>query len=145
MAQKKVLEILKLIEFLNEEVKEVSKRLSRVTPKEVSEKLGTLALIREKILNLQVDLPQEIETKLSQISPSIESEPNPLDSNFGFRNAEFGIISRIVDLSVSRMVKDYGTTRLSDDETILSELLSKTPDWRRRRRIGSPEYRPDRI
>jgi len=72
MAQKKVLEILKLIEFLNEEVKEVSKRLSRVTPKEVSEKLGTLALIREKILNLQVDLPQEIETKLSQIYPSLD-------------------------------------------------------------------------
>jgi hypothetical protein len=36
MAQKKVSEVLKLIEFLNEEVKEVSKRLSRVTPKEVS-------------------------------------------------------------------------------------------------------------
>ena len=72
MSQKKVLEVLKLIEFLNEEVKEVSKRLSRVTPKEVSEKLGTLALIREKILNLQMDFPQEIETKLSQIYPSLD-------------------------------------------------------------------------
>jgi len=30
-------EILKLVEFLNEEVKEVSKRLSRITPKEISE------------------------------------------------------------------------------------------------------------
>ena len=72
MSQKKVLEVLKLIEFLNEEVKEVSKRLSRVTPKEVSEKLGTLALIREKILNLQMDFPPEIETKLSQIYPSLD-------------------------------------------------------------------------
>ncbi|MDI6763080.1 MAG: hypothetical protein QME83_08615 [Thermodesulfobacteriota bacterium] len=72
MPQKKVSEVLKLIEFLNEEVREVSKRLSRVTPKEVSEKLGTLALIREKILNLQMDLPQEIETKLSQIYPSLD-------------------------------------------------------------------------
>jgi len=72
MAQKKVSEILKLVEFLNEEVKEVSKRLSRVTPKEVSEKLGTLALLREKILNLQIDFPQEIETKLSALYPSID-------------------------------------------------------------------------
>ena len=72
MPQKKVLEVLKLIEFLNGEVREVSKRLSRVTPKEVSEKLGTLALIREKILNLQMDFPQEIETKLSQIYPSLD-------------------------------------------------------------------------
>ncbi|MBM4278626.1 MAG: hypothetical protein FJ130_12220 [Deltaproteobacteria bacterium] len=72
MSQKKVAEILKLVEFLNEEVKEVSKRLSRVTPKEVSEKLGTLALIREKILNLQIEFPQEIETKLSQIYPSLD-------------------------------------------------------------------------
>jgi hypothetical protein len=72
MAQKKVSEILKLVEFLNEEVKEVTKRLSRVTPKEVSEKLGTLALLREKILNLQIDLPQEIETKLSALYPSID-------------------------------------------------------------------------
>ena len=67
MSQKKISEILKLIEFLNEEVKEVSKRLSRVTPKEVSEKLGTLALLREKILNLQLNLPQEIEIKLSEL------------------------------------------------------------------------------
>lgn len=72
MALKKVSEILKLVEFLNEEVKEVSKRLSRVTPKEVSEKLGTLALLREKILNLRLDLPQEIETKLSQLYPLID-------------------------------------------------------------------------
>jgi hypothetical protein len=72
MAQKKVSEILKLVEFLNEEVKEVSKRLSRVTPKEVSEKLGTLALLRGKILNLQIDLPQEIETKLSALYPSLD-------------------------------------------------------------------------
>lgn len=72
MSQRKVAEILKLIEFLNEEVKELSKRLSRITPKEVSEKLGTLALIREKILNLQVEVPQELETKLSQIYPSLD-------------------------------------------------------------------------
>jgi hypothetical protein len=71
MSQKKVSEILKLVEFLNEEVKEVSKRLSRITPKEVSEKLGTLALLREKILSLQVDLPQEIEKKLSDLYPAI--------------------------------------------------------------------------
>jgi len=72
MAQKKVSEILKLVEFLNEEVKEVSKRLSRVTPKEVSEKLGTLALLREKILALPVDLPQDLEKKLSDLYPSID-------------------------------------------------------------------------
>ena len=57
MAQKRIMEVIKLVEFLNEEVKEVSKRLSRVTPREVSEKLGTLALLREKVLNLQVDVP----------------------------------------------------------------------------------------
>ncbi len=72
MSQKKVLEILKLVEFLNEEIKEVTKRLSRVTPKEVSEKLGTLALLREKILHLQLDLPQEIESKLSALYPVID-------------------------------------------------------------------------
>jgi hypothetical protein len=72
MSQKKILEILRLVEFLNGEVKEVSKRLSRVTPKEVSEKLGALALLREKILNLQVDLPHEIEKKLSELYPSID-------------------------------------------------------------------------
>ena len=72
MTQKKVSEILKLVEFLNEEVKEVSKRLSRVTPKEVSEKLGTLALLREKILSLQVDLPQDVERKLFDLYPSID-------------------------------------------------------------------------
>jgi len=72
MAQKKVSAVIKLVEFLNEEVREVSKRLSRVTPKEVSEKLGTLALLREKILNLPIDLPQEIETKLSQLYPSLD-------------------------------------------------------------------------
>ena len=72
MSQKRILEILKLVEFLNEEVKEVSKRLSRVTPKEVSEKLGALALLREKVLNLQVDLPQDLEKKLSELYPAIE-------------------------------------------------------------------------
>jgi len=72
MAQKKVSEILKLVEFLNEEVKEVSKRLSRVTPKEVSEKLGALALLREKILNLQIDLPQDLEKKLSEYYPILD-------------------------------------------------------------------------
>ncbi len=72
MSQRKVAEILKLIEFLNEEVKELSKRLSRVTPKEVSEKLGTLALIREKILNLQIEVPADLEAKLSQIYPSLD-------------------------------------------------------------------------
>ena len=72
MAAKKISEILKLVEFVNDEVKEVSKRLTRVTPKEVSEKLGTLALVREKILNLQVDLPPEIEKKLSELYPSLD-------------------------------------------------------------------------
>jgi hypothetical protein len=72
MSQKKISEIIKLVEFLNEEVKEVSKRLSRVTPKEVSEKLGALALLREKILNLQVDLSQDIEKKLTDLYPSID-------------------------------------------------------------------------
>jgi hypothetical protein len=72
MTQKKVSEILKLAEFLNEEVKEVSKRLSRITPKEVSEKLGSLALLREKVLNLQVDLPQDLEKKLSELYPVID-------------------------------------------------------------------------
>jgi hypothetical protein len=43
-----------------------------VTPKEVSEKLGTLALLREKILNLQLELPQEIERKLSELYPTID-------------------------------------------------------------------------
>ncbi len=71
MSQKKISDILKLVEFLNGEVKEVSKRLSRVTPKEVSEKLGALALLREKILNLQVDIPQELEKKFSELYPSI--------------------------------------------------------------------------
>ena len=72
MAQKRIAEILKLVEFLNGEVKEVSKRLSRVTPREVSEKLGTLALLREKILNLQVDIPQDVEKKLSELYPAID-------------------------------------------------------------------------
>jgi hypothetical protein len=72
MSQKKISEIIKLVEFLNGEVKEVSKRLSRVTPKEVSEKLGALALLREKILNLQVDLPQDVEKKLSELYPFID-------------------------------------------------------------------------
>ncbi len=72
MALKKVSEILKLVDFLNGEVKELSKRLSRVTPKEISEKLGTLALLREKVLNLSVELPREIETKLTELYPSIE-------------------------------------------------------------------------
>lgn len=63
---------MKLVDFLNEEIKQVSKRLSRVTPREVSEKLGTLALLREKILNLQVDLPQEVEKKLLELFPAID-------------------------------------------------------------------------
>ena len=71
MAQKKILEILKLVEFLNEEVKEVSKRLSRITPKEISERLGALALLREKVLNLPVDLPQDLEKKLSDLYPTL--------------------------------------------------------------------------
>ncbi len=72
MSQKRISEILKLIEFLNEEIKEVSKRLSRITPREVSEKLGSLALLREKILSLPIDLPQEIEKKLAEIYPSLD-------------------------------------------------------------------------
>ncbi len=72
MSQKRISEILKLVEFLNEELKEVSKRLSRITPKEVSEKLGALALLREKVLNLQVDLPQDVEKKLTELYPFID-------------------------------------------------------------------------
>ncbi len=72
MSQKKISEVLKLIEFLNEEVKEVSKRLSRITPKEVSEKLGALALLREKVLNLQVDLPPDVEKRLLELYPAID-------------------------------------------------------------------------
>jgi hypothetical protein len=74
MAPKRVSEILKLVEFLNEEVKEVSKRLSRVTPREVSEKLGALALLREKILNLRVDLPADVETKLTELYPTFNRD-----------------------------------------------------------------------
>ena len=58
MPAKKISEILKLVEFINDEVKETSKKLSRFTPREVSEKLGSLALLREKILNLRVEIPQ---------------------------------------------------------------------------------------
>jgi hypothetical protein len=76
MALKRISEVIKLVEFLNEEVKEVSKRLSRVTPREVSEKLGTLALLREKILNLQVDLPLDLEKRLSEIYPAIDKIKN---------------------------------------------------------------------
>jgi hypothetical protein len=72
MPLKKISEILKMVEFLNEEVKEISKRLSRVTPKEVSEKLGALALLREKILNLQIDLPPEVEKKIIELYPSLD-------------------------------------------------------------------------
>ncbi len=72
MPQKRLSEILKLIEFLNEEIKEVSKRLSRITPKEVSEKLGTLALIRERLLGLQVELPEELEKRLLDLYPAID-------------------------------------------------------------------------
>jgi len=72
MASKRISEILKLVEFINEEVKGVSKRLSRVTPREVSEKLGNLALLREKILGLEVDLPPEVEKKLTELYPAIE-------------------------------------------------------------------------
>ena len=72
MASKRVSEILKLIEFINEEVKEISRRLTRVTPREVSEKLGNLALLREKILSLEVELPPEIERKLTELYPAIE-------------------------------------------------------------------------
>ena len=71
MTQKKISEVMKLIEFLNEEIKVVSKRLSRVTPREVTERLGTLALLREKILNLQVDLPVEVEKKLAELYPAL--------------------------------------------------------------------------
>ncbi len=72
MASKRISEVLKLVEFINEEVKEVSKRLSRVTPREVSEKLGNLALLREKILSLEVQLPPEVERKLTELYPAIE-------------------------------------------------------------------------
>ena len=72
MAQKRVSEVIKLVEFLNEEMKEVSKRLSRVTPREISEKLGTLALLREKVLSLQLDVPQDVEKKLLELYPTVD-------------------------------------------------------------------------
>jgi hypothetical protein len=72
MALKKISEILKLVEFINEEVKETSRKLSRVTPREVTEKLGTLALIRENILNLRVELPADLERKLTELYPAID-------------------------------------------------------------------------
>jgi DNA mismatch repair ATPase MutS len=72
MALKKISEILKLVEFVNEEVKETSKKLSRVTPREVTEKLGTLALIREHILNLQVELPADLQRRLAELYPAID-------------------------------------------------------------------------
>ena len=72
MSTKNVSDILKLVEFINEEVRGVSKRLSRVTPREVTEKLGSLALLREKILSLQVNLPEEVEKKLSELYPAID-------------------------------------------------------------------------
>ena len=72
MSTKRISEILKLMDFINEEVKEVSKRLTRVTPREVTEKLGTLALVREKILDLRVEFPQDIERKLSELYPAID-------------------------------------------------------------------------
>jgi len=72
MASKRISDVLKLVEFINEEVKEVSKRLSRVTPREVSEKLGNLALLREKILSLEVQLPPDVERKLTELYPAIE-------------------------------------------------------------------------
>jgi hypothetical protein len=78
MASKRVSEVLKLVEFINEEVKEISRRLTRVTPREVSDKLGNLALLREKILSLEVDLPPEIERKLTELYPAIEKiKPKP--------------------------------------------------------------------
>ena len=78
MALKKISEILKLVEFVNEEVKEASKKLSRVTPREVTEKLGTLALIREHILNLQVELPADLERRLTELYPAINRiKPKP--------------------------------------------------------------------
>jgi hypothetical protein len=72
MASKRISEVLKMIEFINEEVKEISKRLTRVTPREVSDKLGNLALLREKILSLEVELPPEIERKFTELYPVIE-------------------------------------------------------------------------
>jgi DNA-binding transcriptional MerR regulator len=72
MALKKISEILKLVEFVNEEVKVASKKLSRVTPREVTEKLGTIALIREHILNLQVELPADLERRLTELYPAID-------------------------------------------------------------------------
>ena len=72
MASKKISEIIKLVEFINEDVKEVSKRLSRVTPREVSERLGTLALLRETILNLEVDFPLDLERKLTELYPTLD-------------------------------------------------------------------------
>ncbi len=78
MALKKVSEIIKLVEFINEEVKEASKKLSRVTPREVTEKLGTLALIRERILNLRVELPVDLEKRLTELYPAIDRiKPKP--------------------------------------------------------------------
>jgi hypothetical protein len=34
--------------------------------------LGTLALLREKVLSLQVDFPGDIEAKLSELYPTLD-------------------------------------------------------------------------
>jgi len=57
----------------------------------VSEKLGNLALLREKILSLEVELPPEIERKLTELYPAIEKiRQKPSEENrspYGVRNS----------------------------------------------------------
>lgn len=77
MNRKKVAEILKLVEFLNGEIGEVSKRLTRSAPREVTERLGTLAQLKEKLLALPVDLPPEVEAKAVELYPGLADRLKP--------------------------------------------------------------------
>jgi hypothetical protein len=77
MNKKKVAEILKLVEVLNGEIREVSKRLTRSAPREVTDRLGTLAQLKEKLLALPVDLPPEVETKALELYPGLADRLKP--------------------------------------------------------------------
>jgi hypothetical protein len=77
MNKKKVAEILKLVEFLNGEIKEVSSRVKRSGPRELTERLGALAQIKEKLLALSVDLPPEVEAKALELYPVLADRLKP--------------------------------------------------------------------
>jgi hypothetical protein len=77
MNRKKVVEILKLIEFLNGEIKEVSTHVKRSGPRELTERLGALAQLKEKLLALPVDLPPEAEAKAVELYPALADRLKP--------------------------------------------------------------------